>query len=80
MKLPKLNRSRIALGAGIILAVVVVAGLGWAFYQQLTLAEELFLQREQHDDGTVALSKELEHLSQRLDEAVPASTVSEADE
>ena len=41
MKLPKLNRSRIALGAGIILAVIVVAGVGWAFFQQLTLAEEL---------------------------------------
>jgi cell division protein ZapA len=56
------------------------AELTTAVMTALTLAEELFLQREQHDDGTVALSKELEHLSQRLNEAVPASTVSEADE
>jgi cell division protein ZapA len=38
----------------------------------LSLAEELYLQREKHDDGTAALSEELEHLSQRLSEAVPA--------
>ncbi|MGD2104661.1 MAG: septum formation initiator family protein [Anaerolineae bacterium] len=41
MKIPKLDRFRIALGAGILLVVVIVGGLGWAFLQQLTLAEEL---------------------------------------
>ena len=56
------------------------AELTTAVMTALTLAEELFLQREQYDDGTAALSKELEHLSQRLEEAVPASAVSEDDD
>jgi cell division protein ZapA len=47
------------------------AELTTAVMTALTLAEELFLQREQYDDGTTALNKELEHLSQRLDEAMP---------
>ncbi len=41
MKIPKLNRFRIALGAGILLTVLVVGGLAWAFVQQVSLAEEL---------------------------------------
>jgi cell division protein FtsB len=41
MKIPKLNRFRIALGAGILLTVLIVGGLGWAFVQQVSLAEEL---------------------------------------
>ena len=41
MKIPRLARLRIALGAGILLVVVIVGGLGWAFVQQLSLAEEL---------------------------------------
>lgn len=48
------------------------AELTTAVMTALSLAEELYLQREKHDDGTAALSKELSHLSQRLDEAVPA--------
>lgn len=38
--LPKLNRFRIALGAGILLVVLIVAGLAWAFLQQVTLSEQ----------------------------------------
>jgi len=41
MKFPKLDRFRIAMGAGILLAVLIAAGLGWAFFQQLTLSDEL---------------------------------------
>ena len=41
MKIPKLNRFRIALGAGILLTVLIVGGLGWAFVQQVSLADEL---------------------------------------
>lgn len=41
MKIPKLDRFRIAMGAGILLVVAIVGGLGWAFFQQLALAEEL---------------------------------------
>ncbi len=41
MKIPKLDRLRIAMGAGILLVVVIVGGIGWAFFQQLALAEEL---------------------------------------
>lgn len=41
MNIPKLDRFRIAVGAGILLVVFVVVGLGWAFFQQLALADEL---------------------------------------
>jgi len=41
MKIPKLDRFRIAMGAGLLLAVIIIGGLGWAFFQQLALAEEL---------------------------------------
>jgi cell division protein ZapA len=55
------------------------AELTTAVMTALTLAEELYLQREQHEDGTAALTKELDQLSQRLEEAVPASAVPEED-
>jgi len=41
MKIPKLIRFRIALGAAILLTLLIVGGLGWAFVQQVSLAEEL---------------------------------------
>jgi cell division protein FtsB len=41
MSRPKLDRSRIAVGAGIAVVAVVAAGIGWAFVQQLTLAQDL---------------------------------------
>ncbi len=47
MKIPKLDRFRIAMGAGILLVVGIVGGLGWAFFQQLALAEELKKETEQ---------------------------------
>ena len=48
------------------------AELTTAVMTALTLAEEVFLQREKHQDGTAALNEELDHLSQRLDAAIPA--------
>ncbi|PSQ73958.1 MAG: cell division protein ZapA [Bacteroidetes bacterium QH_6_64_77] len=56
------------------------AELTTAVMTALTLAEELFLQREEHEDDTAALTKELEHLSQQLEAAVPASTTSDGDD
>ena len=47
------------------------AELTTAVMTALTLAEELYLQREEHDDGTTALNEELAHLSERLEEATP---------
>ena len=41
MKIPKLNRFRVALGAGILLTLLIFGGLAWAFVQQVSLAEEL---------------------------------------
>jgi hypothetical protein len=41
MTFPKLDRARIAISAGIVLVVVIVGGLGWAFAQQLRLSQEL---------------------------------------
>lgn len=41
MEFPKLDRGRIAAGAVILIVVLVVGGVGWAFVQQLTLAQEL---------------------------------------
>ena len=55
------------------------AELTTAVMTALTLAEELYLQREEHEDGTAALSKELEDLSQQLDEAVPADATPDED-
>ncbi len=40
MKVPKLNRFGIALGAGILFVVLVVGGVAWAFLQQVTLAQQ----------------------------------------
>ncbi len=48
------------------------AELTTAVMTALTLAEELFLQRDQYDDGTAALTRELDELAQRLEAAVPA--------
>lgn len=56
------------------------AELTTAVMTALTLAEELYLQREEHEDGTAALSKELERLSQKLEEAVPAEQAPVDDE
>ncbi|MFO7743506.1 MAG: septum formation initiator family protein [Anaerolineae bacterium] len=41
MEFPKLDRGRIAAGAVVLVVVLVVGGVGWAFVQQLTLAQEL---------------------------------------
>jgi cell division protein ZapA len=56
------------------------AELTTAVMTALSLAEELFLQREEYEDGTAALSKELKHLSQQLDEAVPAEAAPDDDD
>jgi len=47
------------------------AELTTAVMTALTLAEELYLQREEHEDGTTALNKELARLSKQLEEATP---------
>ncbi len=47
------------------------AELTTAVMTALTLAEELYLQREEHEDDTTALNEELARLSQRLEEATP---------
>jgi cell division protein FtsB len=41
MEFPKLDRVRIAAGAGILVVVLIVGGIGWAFVEQLSLAREL---------------------------------------
>lgn len=56
------------------------AELTTAVMTALTLAEELYLQREEHADGTTALSKELEHLSRRLEDATPPTVVTNPDD
>ncbi|MFB6098896.1 MAG: cell division protein ZapA [Salinibacter sp.] len=56
------------------------AELTTAVMTALSLAEELFLQREEHEDGTAALNKELDHLSQQLDAAIPAAVDPAQDE
>ncbi|PSQ54321.1 MAG: cell division protein ZapA [Bacteroidetes bacterium QH_10_64_37] len=56
------------------------AELTTAVMTALTLAEELSLQREEHEEGTTALKEELDHLSQRLEEVIPAPAVPEEDE
>ena len=41
MSRPKLDRARIVISAGIVLVLFIVGGLGWAFAQQLRLAQDL---------------------------------------
>ena len=41
MDLPKLNRGHIATGALLLAVLLVVGAIGWAFVQQLILAQEL---------------------------------------
>lgn len=53
------------------------AELTTAVMTALSLAEELFLQRDEYEDGTAALSGELEALVDELDEIVPATDTSE---
>jgi cell division protein FtsB len=40
MEFPKLDRGQIAAGAIILVIALVVIGIGWAFVEQLTLAQE----------------------------------------
>ena len=40
MEFPKLDRGQIAAGAIILVVALVVIGIGWAFVEQLTLAQE----------------------------------------
>jgi cell division protein ZapA len=54
------------------------AELTTAVMTALTLAEELFLQREKHEGGTAALNEELARLSEELNDAIPPSDASEA--
>ena len=56
------------------------AELTTAVMTALTLAEELYLRREKYQDGTAALTRELDDLSQRLEDAVPASAASDESE
>lgn len=47
------------------------AELTTAVMTALSLAEEVFLQRDEYEDGTAALNEELDGLVDELDEAVP---------
>lgn len=55
------------------------AELTTAVMTALSLAEELFLQREEYEDGTAALSGQLEALVEELDEVVSETDPSETD-
>jgi cell division protein FtsB len=41
MSRPKVDRVRVFISAGIVLVLFIVGGLGWAFAQQLRLAQDL---------------------------------------
>jgi cell division protein FtsB len=66
MKILKLDRFRIAMGAGILLAVVIVGGLGWAFFQQLALAEELRDEARQLEQAVATQRAHQGHLTATL--------------
>jgi len=66
MKIPKLDRFRIAMGAGILLVVIIVGGLGWAFFQQLTLAEELSAETRQLERAVETQKAHQAHLTATL--------------
>ena len=52
MSRPKVDRVRVFISAGIVLVLFIVGGLGWAFAQQLRLAQDL--------------REEVEHLEQAV--------------
>jgi cell division protein FtsB len=66
MKIPKLDRLRIAMGAGILLVVVIVGGIGWAFFQQLALAEELRGETRQLEQSLATQQAHQDHLTATL--------------
>lgn len=66
MKIPKLDRFRIALGAGILLVVVIVGGVGWAFLQQFSLAEELRGETRQLEQAVATQKAHQRHLTATL--------------
>jgi cell division protein FtsB len=66
VKIPKLDRFRIAMGAGILLVVVIVGGLGWAFFQQLSLSEELSGETRQLDQAVETQRAHQAHLTATL--------------
>ena len=41
MRLPNLNRSQLAFGLAIVVALAIVGGIAWGFGQQLTLARQM---------------------------------------
>lgn len=59
MELPKFDGGRIAAGAVIVVAVLVVGGVGWAFVEQLTLAQEL--RGEAHKLEAMVATREARH-------------------
>jgi cell division protein FtsB len=66
MKFPKFDRFRIAMGAGILLVVIIVGGLGWAFFQQLALAEELREETRQLKQAVATQQAHQAHLTATL--------------
>jgi cell division protein FtsB len=66
VKIPKLDRFRIAMGAGILLTIVIVVGLGWAFFQQLTLAEELRMETKGLEQAVATQRAHQAHLTATL--------------
>lgn len=59
MEFPKLDRGRIATGAVILVVALVVGGIGWAFVEQLTLAQEL--RGEQQKLEAIVATREARH-------------------
>lgn len=53
------------------------AELTTAVMTALTLTEELYLQREGHEDDAAALTNELDQISQQLGAAIPSATLFE---
>jgi cell division protein FtsB len=53
MPLPKPNRSQLAAGVGVAIAVAIVGGLAWGFGQQLVLARQMRIE-ESHLEEIVA--------------------------
>ncbi len=75
MRLPNLNRSQLAFGLAIVVALAIVGGIAWGFGQQLTLARQMqaeetrleqtvAAEQDRHDELVV----QLEHV--RSDEYV----------
>jgi cell division protein FtsB len=67
MPLPKPNRSQLAVGVVVFIAVAIVGGLAWGFGQQLALARQMRMEEKQLEQTVAAEQMRHDELVARLE-------------